>query len=354
MRIRKLLIALLLIVCIAVLGLLSAGLYLRHEYARKTQWPAAAVRGPQAMVVSDEEMADEAGIAILKEGGNAVDAAAAVGFALAVVEPAAGNIGGGGFMLVRLADGKTGFVDYREEAPQKSSRNMYQLPDGTFDPEGSTVGYRAVGVPGTIAGLALAVRTYGKLPLAKIMEPAIRLADAGFPVSQKLARSLEANKDTLTRFPVSKRIFLNDGGGFRAGEVLRQPELAATLRRIAANGPDEFYKGDTAHHLADDMAKNGGLITLDDLRNYKAFERTPTTGAYKGYTIIGAPPPSSGGVGIQQMLGMLEGSGYEKHGAGSAGVGRIREGDARGRRRPEIAHPCRSRCLHARRRRSSK
>ncbi|MFZ0637212.1 MAG: gamma-glutamyltransferase, partial [Candidatus Acidiferrales bacterium] len=237
MRLKKLVRTLSFTLLLAVIASIAPGLFLRRSFAQKTPWPATAVRGAKAMVVSDEELADEAGIEILKQGGNAIDAGAAVGFALAVVEPAAGNIGGGGFMLIREAGGRTAFVDYRETAPKKASRDMYMRPDGSFDPEASIVGYRSVGVPGTVAGLALAVRTYGKLTLKQVMQPAIRLADQGFPVSEKLAASLREAAPSLSRFSASKKILLKDGAGYKPGEVFRQPELAAALRLIAANGP---------------------------------------------------------------------------------------------------------------------
>ena len=227
-----------------------------------------------------------------------------------VVEPAAGNIGGGGFMLIRLSSGKTAFVDYREMAPKQASRDMYKLADGSFDPDGSLAGYRAVAVPGTVAGLALAVRTYGKLSLQQDLQPAIRLADQGFPVNGELARSLESSASTLSRFAVSKRIFLNSGANYKSGDLLRQPELAATLRRIAANGPDEFYHGETAHHLADEMAKNGGIISLDDLAAYAPKVREPLNATYRyrehDWQLITSPPPSSGGVAMIEALNILD------------------------------------------------
>jgi gamma-glutamyltranspeptidase/glutathione hydrolase len=262
------------------------------------------------MVVSDEALADQAGIEILKAGGNAVDAAAAVGFALAVVEPAAGNIGGGGFMLIRMSDGRTTFVDYREKAPKLASREMYRRPDGSYDPDGSTIGYRAVGVPGTVAGLALAAHNYGKLPLQQDLQPAIHLADQGFPINGLLARSLERSSSRLSKFPVSNRIFLKDGSNYKPGDIFRQPELAATLRRIAANGPDEFYRGDTAHHLVDDMAKNDGLISLEDLDSYTPRIRGPLIANYQyrdhGWMLITSPPPSSGGIAMIEALNILD------------------------------------------------
>ena len=199
------------------------------------KWPLEAVRAPKAMVVSDNPLADAAGIEILKKGGNAVDAAAAVAFALAVVEPRAGNIGGGGFMLVRLADGRANFVDYREEAPMRATRELYRNADGTYDSQASRTGYRASGVPGTVAGMALAVKTYGKLKLGRRDGSGDSLAD-GFIISDKLATSLHDSGKRLSQFDRSKHIFLNDGNFYKAGDTLKQPELAATLRRIAKNG----------------------------------------------------------------------------------------------------------------------
>src|SRR5271165_781910 len=208
-------------------------------------WPRQPVRGAHGMVASDESLASQAGVEILKRGGNAVDAAVATAFALAVVEPAAGNIGGGGFMLVRLASGKSTFFDYREVAPGKATRDMYIKPDGKLDEQASVIGYRSVAVPGTVAGLALALKTHGTMKLADVMQPAIRLAEQGFPVSEKLARELNEERPGLQRFSMSSRIFLNGGKLFHTGDMLRQPELAATLGRIARNGPAEFYQGET-------------------------------------------------------------------------------------------------------------
>jgi gamma-glutamyltranspeptidase/glutathione hydrolase len=272
-------------------------------------WPAQAVRAPKAMVVSDESLASQAGIEILKRGGNAVDAAVAVAFALAVVEPAAGNIGGGGFMLVRLADGRTGFVDYRETAPGQATRDMYIRPDGTLDSGAATVGYRSVSVPSTVAGMELAQRTYGTMKLADVLAPAIRLAEQGFPVSEKLVRSLGAARPYLQRFSISRRIFLKEGELFQPGEILRQPELAETLRRIARGGAAEFYRGETARIIADEMARMGGLITFDDLAKYQAKIREPLRAKYTAdgaeWEVISAPPPSSGGVAIIEAMNIL-------------------------------------------------
>ncbi|MBI3404689.1 MAG: gamma-glutamyltransferase [Acidobacteria bacterium] len=272
-------------------------------------WRKEAVRAPKAMVVSDEELASQAGLEILKKGGNAIDAAVAVAFALAVVEPAAGNIGGGGFMLVRLSDGRTSFLDYREVAPADASRNMYVRADGTLDSDMATTGYRSVGVPGTVAGLETALRTYGKLKLAMVMAPAIRLAEEGFPVSEKLAKGLRATHVRLQRFSRSHRIFLKDGSFYAPGETLRQPELAETLRRIARGGAAEFYRGQTARDLAAEMSRMGGLITLEDLANYKPKFREPLHARYTvsgaNWEVIGAPPPSSGGIATIEALNIL-------------------------------------------------
>jgi gamma-glutamyltranspeptidase/glutathione hydrolase len=280
----------------------------RAEAAKN--WPREAVRGAKAMVATDEELGSKAGVEILKRGGNAVDAAVAVAFALAVVEPAAGNIGGGGFMLVRLADGRTTFLDYREVAPGKATRDMYIKPDGKLDEEASVIGDKSVAVPGTVAGLELALKTYGTMKLAKVMGPAIRLAENGFAVSGKLARELQEEKAGLERFPVSRRIFLNDGKMLKAGDTLKQPDLAATLKRIAHNGAEEFYRGETARLLAADMAKSGGLITLEDLAAYKPRVREVLRAKYESggheWEVVTSPPPSSGGVAIIEALNMLK------------------------------------------------
>src|ERR1700689_4166658 len=219
-------------------------------------WPKQAVRATHGMVATDEQLGSQAGIEILKRGGNAVDAAVAVAFALAVVEPAAGNIGGGGFMLVRLANGKAAFFDYREVAPGKATPEMYVGADGKVDPQASLIGYRSVAVPGTVAGLALALKKYGTMKLADVMAPAIRLAEQGFVVDERLATELQQERTQLEPFPVSRRIFLNDGKLLRAGDTLRQPELAATLQRIAKHGAAGFYRGKTARMLVDDMARS--------------------------------------------------------------------------------------------------
>jgi gamma-glutamyltranspeptidase/glutathione hydrolase len=274
-------------------------------------WPKQAVRGAHGMVATDEALGSQVGVDIMKRGGNAVDAAVAVAFALAVVEPAAGNIGGGGFMLIRLADGKTTFFDYREVAPGKATRDMYIDKDGKLDEEAPIIGYKSVAVPGTVAGLELVLKTYGTMKLADVMTPAIRLAEEGFAVSAKLAHQLEEERPRLEKFPASERIFLNGGKLWKAGDALKQPELAATLKRIANNGAAEFYRGETAQMLVTEMAKNGGLITMEDLANYKVKAREVLRAKYESgghnWEVLTAPPPSSGGVAVIESLNMLQG-----------------------------------------------
>lgn len=267
------------------------------------------------MVAAQEPHATDVGVEVLKAGGNAVDAAVAIGFALAVTHPTAGNLGGGGFLLLRKANGETTFLDFRERAPEKATRDMYLDSSGKLTRD-SLEGWRAAGVPGTVHGLALAHQKYGSKPWAQLLAPAIKLA-RGFPVTYAVAQSLRGSR-LLAQFPESRRIFQRDGKFYEPEELLVQPELGKTLERIARNGAKEFYEGETAKRFAAEMASHGGLITLADLKNYRTAERKPLTGSYRGYDIITAPPPSSGGLGILQMMGMLEGSGYEKHGAGSA------------------------------------
>jgi gamma-glutamyltranspeptidase/glutathione hydrolase len=273
-------------------------------------WPKEAVRGAHGMVATDEELASHAGVEILQKGGNAIDAAVATAFALAVAEPAAGNIGGGGFMLVRMADGRSSFLDYREVAPGKATRDMYIRPDGKLDKEASVIGYKSVAVPGTVAGLELALKAYGTMKLADVMAPAIRLAENGYPVSAKLAHEFQEEKSDLQKFSVSSRIFLKNGEMYKAGETLRQPELAATLRRIAKNGAAEFYRGETAHMLVSDMSALGGLITLDDLAQYQPKVRQLLRAKFAldghDWEVMSSPPPSSGGVAIIEALNILK------------------------------------------------
>jgi gamma-glutamyltranspeptidase/glutathione hydrolase len=264
------------------------------------------VRGRHAMVATTHELATAVGVDVLKRGGNAVDAAVAVALALAVVYPVAGNLGGGGFMLVRTKDGRATAIDYREVAPAAATSGMYLDAKGDLLPDASTVGYRAAGVPGTPAGLALALEKYGTMKWADLVEPARRLAVAGYAVDQREIRNLEGDAAKLAKFPDSRRIFLRDGNPYKEGELLRQPELAETLARMQRRGPREFYEGETARRIAADMKVNGGLITLEDLKAYRAKEREPLRGRYRGHEIITMPPPSSGGAVLLQILNMLE------------------------------------------------
>ena len=284
------------------------------EYKERAEteksWPKEAVRGAHGMVATDEELASRAGIEILQKGGNAVDAAVATAFALAVVEPAAGNIGGGGFMLVRMADGRANFLDYREVAPGKATRDMYIKPDGKLDEVASVLGYQAVAVPGTVAGLELALKKYGTMKMADVMGPAIRLAENGFPVSQKLAQEFKYQRKDLQRFSVSSRIFLKDGAMYNAGETFRQPQLAETLKRIAKNGAADFYRGETARMMVQDITAMGGLVTMEDLAQYQPKVREVLHAKYAldghNWEVISSPPPSSGGVAIIEALNILK------------------------------------------------
>lgn len=268
------------------------------------------VRGRHAMVASQHELASKIGVEILKKGGNAVDAAIAVGLALAVVYPEAGNIGGGGFMLIRKKDGSAFAVDYREMAPAAAHRDIFIDKDGKLiRGEGSsTIGYRASGVPGTLAGFDLAFKKHGsgKVKWRDLVEPARRLAQDGYILSNRLANLLIAYKNQLSKYPESSRVFLNNGNYFKEGDLFKQADLAQTLVRVRDQGAQEFYTGKTAQLIAADMKANGGLITLEDLKNYKAKERTPLRGTYRGHEILTMPPPSSGGIVMLQVLNMLE------------------------------------------------
>src|SRR5262245_17321362 len=250
-------------------------------YAGGGMQPVHATHG---MVVSVQELASQAGVDVMKHGGNAIDGAVATAFALAVVHPYAGNIGGGGFMLVRMANGETHFLDFREKAPGKATATMYQDANGNLIPGLSTLGYKAVGVPGSVRGLAYAESHFGKLGLKRVMAPAIRLARAGFPLDWSEARRL-SNDPGNAHFPGSKRIFQNGGKGWKQGDILKQPELTRTLERIAAN-PEEFYTGKMAREIAEFMQQGGGLITAEDLAHYEVKDREPVRGTYRGLDII--------------------------------------------------------------------
>ncbi len=243
------------------------------------------------MVVSQEPMATDIGVKVLRSGGNAIDAAVAVAFALAVTHPSAGNLGGGGFILARFADGRTTFIDFRERAPKSSSRNMY-LDDAGKVTDQSRIGWRAAGVPGTAKGLEYAHRKYGRKPWLDLVQPAAELAAFGVPLSYAESRSICSARKLLERFPESKRIFLKGEECLKPDEILIQPELGRVLSRISTEGSKDFYEGETAKILAEEMQNNGGEITLEDLKNYAVVEREPLKGQYKGYDIITAPPPS--------------------------------------------------------------
>jgi len=276
----------------------------------------APVHARHGMVASSNALASEAGVEVMKEGGNAIDAAVATGFALAVVHPQAGNLGGGGFMLIRLQDGATHFIDFRETAPGKATATMYQDAAGNVIPDLSTVGYKAIGVPGSVKGLVYAERHFGKLGLARVMAPAIRLARVGYPLSFGDAQLMDGDT-RLAEFPDSRRIFQNGGRGWHEGDVFRQPQLARTLERIERN-PDTLYTGAMARQLADYIGKGGGLITAQDLAGYRVIDRKPVTGTYRGLTVISAPPPSSGGIVLIELLNILEGYDLKSAGRDSA------------------------------------
>jgi gamma-glutamyltranspeptidase / glutathione hydrolase len=262
------------------------------------------VHAQHAMVVSVHQLASKVGVEIMQAGGNAVDAAVATGFALAVIHSPAGNIGGGGFMLIRMADGTTHFLDYREKAPEAATRDMYLDPAGNVIEGASEIGYKSIAVPGSVAGMAYAEQKYGKLPLKQVMAPAIKLARDGYPLTWEEAQDFHDSH--LAKFPESHRVFQRNGDYYKPGEVFQQPDLARTLERIAAN-PDDFYHGALAHELAAALQKGGGLITADDLAHYQVKEREPIRGTYRQYEVISAPPPSSGGTVLVEALNILEG-----------------------------------------------
>ncbi len=288
----------------------------RYELSQAIFHPVVAEHG---MVATDHRLASEAGLRMLRQGGNAVDAAVAIGFALAVVLPSAGNLGGGGFMVIHeAASGRDIAVDFREMAPAAARADMYLDAQGAVVPQRSLYTHLAVGVPGTVAGLAHALARHGTLPLPVVMAPAIRLARQGFPVSVDLARMLEAQRERLGAWPAARAIFFRAGRPLAAGERLVQKDLARSLTLIARQGPRAFYQGDIGHRIAAEMAHRGGLITLADLGRYRVVERAPVVGSYRGYQIVSMPPPSSGGTHIVQMLNLLERFPLAEYGAGSA------------------------------------
>ncbi|AMG60113.1 gamma-glutamyltransferase [Pantoea vagans] len=278
------------------------------------------VKAQHGMVASVDALATQVGVEILRQGGNAVDAAVAVGFALAVTHPQAGNLGGGGFMLLRTASGRATAIDFREMAPGHASRDMFLDKQGNADSKLSLTSHLASGTPGTVAGLALAAQKYGTLPLSTLLAPAIKLARDGIPVNDALADDLKTyGKEVLITHPDSKAIFYKaDGTPWQKGDRLVQKNLAHSLQLIARQGPDAFYKGEIADEIAGEMAQHGGLINKADLAAYRAVERQPISGTYRGYEVFSMPPPSSGGIHIVQILNILENFDLAKMGFGSA------------------------------------
>jgi gamma-glutamyltranspeptidase / glutathione hydrolase len=275
--------------------------------APTAQEPDLGLPSKDGLVVCVSAPACDAGAAVLARGGNAVDAAVATAFALAVTHPAAGNIGGGGFMIVRRPSGAVTTFEYREKAPLKSTRTMYLGADGQIDRSLTSSGYLAPGVPGTVRGLELAHKKFGKLSWKEVVLPSIALAD-GFTISANLARGLNREiEGPMAKFPASVAAFAKPGGGeWVEGDRLLQGDLSRTLRAIADGGADAFYKGWIADRIAEDMQANGGLISKDDLARYRAKERAPVRGTYKGYVVFSMPPPSSGGVALVEMLNIVE------------------------------------------------
>jgi len=296
----------------ALIAFLVATVALAQDYTARRFTsipPVTGILAHNGMVVAQESRAARIGVEILDRGGNAVDAAVAVGFAMAVTYPRAGNIGGGGFMVIHLAKGTDTAIDFRETAPAAATPTMFLDAQGNADPAKSRDSGLAVGVPGTVAGLALAEQKYGsgKFTLADLIAPAIRLAQNGFPVEDDLADSLPQSRERLARWPSTMNILFNGDRPLSEGDRLIQPDLADTLRGIAKDGPDAFYKGSVAADIARAVKGAGGIMTADDLANYRAVERPVVRGTYRGYDLISMPPPSSGGVHLIEMLNILEG-----------------------------------------------
>ncbi|BBO23045.1 MAG: gamma-glutamyltransferase [Chthonomonadaceae bacterium] len=306
----------------------SEGMIRGKALAASVCWLALAgsslAQGPlnyrvrSGLVVSDSEIASKVGAEVLRKGGNAIDAAVATAFALAVTLPAAGNLGGGGFLVIRMPDGSRYALDFRERAPGGATRDMYLGPDGKPVPRRSTVGWLAAGVPGSVAGLGEAHRRFGKLRWRDVVEPARKLASEGFELPSGLARSLRGQMSTFEAFPESYRVFNRNGRPYEWGEKFVQDDLGRTLTRIRDQGASEFYTGKTALLIAEDMAANGGLITLADLKAYLPVWREPVVGTYRGYEVLSMPPPSSGGIALLEMLNILEHYDLKQAGYGSA------------------------------------
>jgi gamma-glutamyltranspeptidase/glutathione hydrolase len=275
--------------------------------AQTTSARAPSGASPHGMVVSASAIASQAGRDVLAAGGNAVDAAIATGFALAVTYPVAGNIGGGGFMVIRMPDGRATAIDFREMAPRAATPEMFTDATGAYSATIHHDSHKSVGVPGTVAGFALAHKKYGKAEWTRLVDPAVRLASDGFDVPAGLAGSLKWGMEDMKKYPASVVSFTKSGAPYEVGDRFRQPDLARTLGRIRDQGQDGFYRGETARLLAEEMRRGGGLITEDDMARYEAKERTPIRGTYRGYEVISMPPPSSGGVAMVEMLNILEG-----------------------------------------------
>ncbi|MSR75246.1 MAG: gamma-glutamyltransferase [Planctomycetes bacterium] len=288
-----------LLVAFGALGTLAA--CVQHEPLH-----AVPVVGQHGMVVCTEPLAAEAGLSMLRAGGNCVDAAVATAFALAVTWPSAGNLGGGGFMVMHLADGRETALDFRETAPVAATRDMYLGPDGKPIPERSTIGHLGVATPGSVPGLCAALARYGTKPLATVLAPAIALAESGYPLSAHHVAALNGERKLLSKNAESLRIFLCAGNKLQVGQQFKQPELARTLRRLAEYGEQEFRTGETAQLIAAEMQRSAGILSAADLVNYNVHARAPLRGRYRNYDILAMPPPSSGGVALLQMLGMLE------------------------------------------------
>jgi gamma-glutamyltranspeptidase/glutathione hydrolase len=303
--------------------LAAAALALLPPEASAGSPPARARKG---MVVSQHYIASQVGAEVLWDGGTAVDAAVATAFALAVTHPAAGNLGGGGFLLYRPASGEPVAYDFRETAPTGSKPTMWLKEDGTYDPDRHHESHLAVGVPGTVAGLHMAWKEKGKLPWRRLLEPAIEIAREGFVVTDGLARSLRGVLPRMKKYPASVAQFSRDGAPYEPGDLLQQPDLARTLERIAEEGPAGFYEGETARLIEKEMERGGGLVTREDLEDYRPLRRAALRGTYRGYEVLAMPPISSGGVALITMLNVLEGWDLAKDGPGSAAnVHRITE-----------------------------
>jgi gamma-glutamyltranspeptidase/glutathione hydrolase len=297
---------------IVIFSLLLAQITLLESASKK---PVKAFNG---MVVSSDSLATKVGIEILKKGGNAVDAAVAVGFALAVTYPQAGNIGGGGFMVIRMANGETVTIDYREKAPLKAHEDMFLDENGNFIPEKSQIGHLSVGVPGSVAGLLLALEKYGTMSRKEVLNPAIKLAEKGFIVNEGLANAFKNAFEHFKKFPSTMKYFSKNGEPYKEGDKLIQKDLAKVLKLIRDKGRDGFYKGKVADLIVAEMKRGGGIITHEDLENYQPVIRKPVIGTYRGYEIISMGPPSSGGVCLIELLNILENFDLKKYGFGSS------------------------------------